>query len=112
MIQASCAVPMDQMIFERIDIHSDGQGLLFISLRSEECNIWKKFGSIRNCLFKDIAVTGKTGLFQGEIFLQRKDESGCIEGITLQNITFFGKKLTDENALVYLDGHVKPPQFR
>lgn len=112
MLQASCAMPMEDMKFERINIHSDGLGMLFISIRSEECNIWKKPGTIRNCLFKDIVVNGKVENFTGDIFLQCKDKTGKIEGITLENISFFGKKLTGENTLVSLDGDVKKPEFK
>ena len=103
---------MENIRFERINIHSDGQGLLLLSVCSEECHLWKKFGSVRNCLVKDITVDGNPENFEGGIYLLCPEKDATIEDITLENVTYFGKKLTAETAPIYLAGPVAPPVIR
>ena len=61
---------------------------------------WIDFGSLRNCTFRNISITGDTPSFRGEILIAGNDPEHTVEEIHLENVTINGR--TIDRSFEYL----------
>ncbi len=57
-------------------------------------------GSLRDVTFKNISIDGVKDNFKGLMNFQGRNEKETIRGITLENVTYFGEKITRESPCV------------
>ncbi len=94
-------LPMKNFRFENIRIHGEGQENLFklmpmkFSWEGRERNIPGRY--IKNVLFKDITVYGKTNGKLGAIYIAGADKSHPVEGVVFENVIRYGNLLTDNS---------------
>lgn len=111
MLQSNSNMEMSQLRFENINIHADGNDMIFLSAVSAECPPWVNYGSITDCLFKNIHVSGTKGAFRGEIHLAGHDEKNRVSGIRLENITFFGEPIRSDFPFIEINNMADSPHF-
>ena len=94
-LQPSGDMPMLRMRFEDIRIHADGGDMILVMARPMLCAAGgKKYttaGRLSECLFRNIAVTGREENFRGEIHVAGSDGDHDVEGLAFENVTRFGK---------------------
>ena len=93
LLQACAGMPIKDLLFENIRIHSDGYQTLLLDAATCECSKWTGFGQIDGCILKDIRVYGTAGDFDGQICLDGGAADHSVRNITLKNISYFGSKI-------------------
>lgn len=94
-------LPMENFRFENIRIHGEGQENLFklmpmkFSWEGRERDIPGR--CIKNVLFKDITVYGKTNGKLGAIYIAGADKNHPVEGVVFENVIRYGNLLTDNS---------------
>ncbi len=118
-LQPSNGLPISDCLFENIKIHSQGTDINLILGRAMctgsstfKCEPnspavslkkylkYKKSGSVKNCTFRNVSVVGDKGAFRGEMYFEGRNENETISNIKLENITYFGEKLSSEFPLL------------
>ncbi len=107
-MQPNMELTMENFHFDGIEIRSSGLNYSTIVLGSHrtsygEARILGKlqpYGRIKNCSFKNIEVYGKKGSWKGEIYMLGRDKDHMVENITLENVKYFGEKITKDSPCV------------
>lgn len=101
-LQASHRMPIRDLLFEDLRICIDVPDLVLMKIVSMECPPWSNFGSIRNCTFRNIVVSGAGDMFRGDIFIAGNDPEHTVENIRLENVTINGKKIEHDSGNVFI----------
>lgn len=99
-LQPSHRMPIRDLLFEDLRIRIDVPDLVLMKLVPLECPPWIDFGSLRNCTFRNISITGDTPSFRGEILIAGNDPEHTVEEIHLENVTINGR--TIDRSFEYL----------
>ncbi len=110
-IQPSHRMTIQNLLFENLRIHCDGQNLILMKIVSMECPPFVDFGNVRNCTFRNISVNGIQGNFHGEIFLEGHDENRKIEDIRFENFQVFGQTITAQYPNLTVGNFADMPIF-
>lgn len=92
-IQPSHRMTIRDLHFENLRIHVDVPDLVLMKLVSMECPPWVDFGSLENCSFRNIALTGAGDAFRGEILIAGHDAERMVKDIYLENVTINGRRI-------------------
>jgi len=112
--------PSDNMIirrirFENIRIFSDGSDTVLALVKPMVCGAGgKKYteaGSLVDCVFKNISVSGTKGVFSGGICVVGRDDKHTVEDVVLDEVTLFGKAVSDESPAVTVGAHTRNIRF-
>ncbi len=97
-IQAGNSMPIEDLTFENIRIHSDGspQNVFIAQTLSQNYEKTTTPGSITNCTVKNLIVSGETGTFKGGIQLDASAVGGKIDKINFYRFTYFGKQIGED----------------
>ena len=107
-LQPAEDMPMENIRFENIRIHGEGQKVL-IEVRPY-ATMWAKKktpGSVHNCVFKDITVYGQTSGRLGKIVISAPDDQHPVENVRLANIVRYGQPLLKDSPELEISGSVK-----
>ncbi|MBN1674582.1 MAG: hypothetical protein JXR37_26280 [Kiritimatiellae bacterium] len=78
--------PLEDVRIENLRVHREGQKLLW------KVQPWPEtYSPIRNCVFKDIFVTGESGGRDGIIRVQAPDAQATVSDITFENFVRYGR---------------------
>ena len=112
LLQPAEGMTISDMHFENIVVRSNGSDnhLIFAEPRIvssgavRDKGIAGEYGRIENCSFKNIKVVGQKGTFDGAIFLRGRDADHKVKNVTVENVEYFGKPITDKSPNVYIGG--------
>ncbi len=110
LFQVNAGVTMSDMHFENVVVRSNGSDthLIFAEPRIvlhgpvRDKGAPGEYGKIENCSFKNIKIVGKEGSFKGAIFIRGRDADHKVKNITIENIEYFGKPITEKSPNVYI----------
>ncbi|NLE53826.1 MAG: hypothetical protein GX617_02720 [Lentisphaerae bacterium] len=107
-LQPSGGLALQNYHFEDIRIHCNGDDMVMVmaKLMLTSCNgkKYETYGSISDCSFKNITVTGTPGAFRGELFFQGFDADHRVSNVSFDNVSYFGQKiLRDSPAVIIKD---------
>lgn len=119
LIQPANDMVMSNFRFENINIRSNGRDMIVVCgnprityLKKTWCYQGKNVsGKIRDCLFKNITVSGKRGKFKGLLHFKGYDAAHDIRNIRFENITYFGEKITKDSPCVNILEHASNITF-
>jgi pectate lyase len=103
---------MENIRFENIAIHGEGQTHNFIEMSCEN-NVYsqtKEVGSMKNIFLKNVTVTGLPGGY--DIVIKGFDATHTIEGVTFENCSILGQPLTADSPNLHLGGFIKDIEFK
>ena len=88
-------------------VYSDGSNGLMLVAKPQRCTYGAvkdpNPGRLKNCSFKDLRVVGKKG-FEGLIYLRGNAPQWDVDGIRMENVTYFGEPVTQNSPCVRVDG--------
>jgi len=101
---------LENVKVENVRIHGEGQGEL-IRLKPVVNQYMRKKvpGFIRNVSFKNVELTGKPGAYK--VQLAGADAEHDVRGVTLENVSILGKRITEDSPQVTIGDHVEGAQF-
>jgi hypothetical protein len=101
---------MEDITIENVRLYGEGQRE-FIRLKPVVNQYMRNKvpGHIRNVRFKDVSVEGKPGEYLVQI--EGADAEHGVSGITFDNVTILGTKLTEKSASTRVGNHVKEVRF-
>lgn len=115
-LQPSDDMLMENCHFEDIRIHSNGEDILMLIAKPMRCAYGDhknpEPGIVRNCSFKNIQVSGKQGNFNGLIYMLGDSEKHHVHGLHFENITYFGKTITETASCVSIGKFVSDITFQ
>jgi len=111
-IQPDHRMPIRNLLFEDLRIYVDVPDLVLMRLTPMECPPWSEFGRIENCTFRNITLSGPSKTFKGHILIAGHDENSTVKGITFDNFTVFGKKITADYPYLTIGAFADKPVFR
>lgn len=112
-LQPAEDMPMENIRFENIRVNGTGEKHL-IELMTEPTP-WttnQKAGTIRNCSFKNIIVTGDSAGKLGLVSIRGLDAKHTVENIVFENIHRYGHKLTKDSPEVEINQFTKDITFK
>lgn len=110
-IQPDHRMPIRHLLFENLRIYVDVPDLVLMRLTPMECPPWIGFGTISNCTFRNITVSGPSSTFKGPILIAGHDENSTVTGITFDHFIVFGKKVTADYPYLTLGDFADVPEF-
>ena len=103
-LQPSGGMEMYDLHFEDIRVKTCGLDTVVVQAKAQCCGYsgqkYQNAGSLRDVTFKDISIDGVKDNFKGIMNFQGRNEKETISGITLENVTYFGEKITRESPCV------------
>jgi len=115
-LQPSGGMTLSDTHFEDFRIYCDGRDMMLLCakmmLTSCHGKSYEVSGRVRNCSLKDIAVIGTQGEFRGQIHLSGRSSDEDVQGIRLENITYFGKRITLDSPCVEILKYVEGVEFK
>ncbi len=110
LLQPAEGMTISDMHFENIVVRSNGSDnhLIFAEPRIvssgavRDKGIAGEYGRIENCSFKNIKVVGQKGTFDGAIFVRGRDADHKVKNVTVENVEYFGKPITDKSPNVHI----------
>ncbi len=105
-VQPSEGMLMEDVRFENIRFNGEGQPL-FVEIDTGFLHyaIKKTPGIVRNVVFKDIALRGVAG--NALIQVKGSDGNHTVEGVTFENVTRYGKRLTSDSPQMTIGPYTK-----
>ncbi len=115
-LQASNGMKMENCHFENVTVYSDGSDMILLIARPMCCKYGKiqnpEPGTIRSCSLKNVRVVGETGGFHGTLFLEGANETQCVDGISFENVEYFGRPISKDSPCVQIGPNVQNVNFR
>ncbi len=101
-LQPSGDMPMENIKFDGIKIHSDGSDMIVLMAnpRVVKYSGYKVAGRLSNCSVKNLTVEGSKGKFKGILYFKGWDEERSVKNFSLENINYFGKKIGKDSPNV------------
>ena len=116
-LQPSNGMAIRDSRFEDFRVHSDGLETSIILVHAEPRRCWagcgkyingdhqyELAGHVKNCLFRNLSVTGQRCERAPVIRLKGYDESHRVENVAFENVTVFGDRLTEKSSIFMVDG--------
>ena len=102
LVQPTNATKISDVSFENILVRSNGKDFNMLVAKPSikkygEC---KECGSIENLLVKDFKVYGTQGSFNGALCVEGEDALHKVKNVRLENINYFGKKITETSPQI------------
>ena len=107
-LQATHSMPILDMHFEDIYIHSNGRDMVLLTAIPQVVDAphVKTCGRIENITLKNVVVGGLKSYggdsFNGEIFIEGKSSTCDVKNVKVENLTYFGEKKTPENLKIHI----------
>lgn len=102
-LQASNDMTMRDMLFEDINIHSDGEPVAMLSARSMVagclCRPYSTAGIVDGVTFRNVSVIGG-GDFRGPIFVDGHSKDRQVKNLKIENMSYDGRKLSAQSKEV------------
>ncbi len=95
-------MPIENFSVNGLYIRSNGGDMPLLIAQPRETYFVKKCGSVKNCFIKNVVVDGVKGNFRGEVFIEGTDEQHKVSGIKVENVKYFGKKLTPDYPHIHI----------
>ncbi len=111
-LQPAEDMPMENIVFENIRIHGEGQKVL-IEVRPY-ATMWarrKTPGSARNVLFRNITVYGQTSGPLGKILVSAPDAEHEVRNVRFENVVRYGQITLADSPEVQVEGFVHGVEF-
>ena len=116
LLQPGNGMPLLDMHFENIDIRADGRDfhLIVAESRIVSCGAVRELdhagehGAIKNITFKNINVSGKKrGNWKGTIYINGQTPEASVENLKIENVKYFGEKITEKSPCVIIGKNTK-----
>ena len=115
-LQPNQDMVMEDCHFEDIRVRSNGEDILMLMAKPMRCSygIHKnpEPGTLRNCSFKNIQVVGEQGRFRGLLYMLGDSPKHSVSRLLFENLTYFGRPVTQDSACVQIGPHVADVVFR
>lgn len=96
-LQAANDMPIEGVLFEHIRVHASDGPCVMISARSMVTGClsipYTTAGTLSGVTFRDVSVSGR-GDFRGPILVRGFSAERKVSGVTIENMTYFGRRLT------------------
>jgi hypothetical protein len=107
---------MERCRFENLRVRSDGDDILMLMAKPMRCRYGEykepEPGALRDCSFKDIAVTGSQRSFQGLLYITGDGPKHAVSGLHFENIVYFGKPVMRDASCVRVGPYADDITFR
>ena len=107
---------MDNCHFEDIRIRSNGEDMITVMAKPMSCSYGEyknpEPGTLRDCSFRNIQVFGEQGKFEGLIYMLGDSEKHHVRGLHFDNVTYFGRPITETSPCVSIGRYVSDITFR
>lgn len=107
-LQPNQDMTIENCTFEDFVVYSDGSNGLMLVAKPQRCTYGAvqdpNPGRLKNCSFKDLRVVGTKGDFEGLIYLRGDAPQWDVDGIHMENVTYFGEPVTQNSPCVRVDG--------
>lgn len=114
-LQPSNNMTLENCHFENFTIYSDGSAMILLMAKPMRCtygDIKKpEPGRIKNCVLKNIEVVGIPGDFGGVLYFLGADAKHSVNGVTLENIRYFGEPIRQNSPCVEIGPNVEYVEF-
>ena len=112
--QAANDMPMHDITISNMLIRSDGSDIILICAnpRITDYLDTKTPGKIYNCTVKNVNVVGNKGKFKGTIFVKGYDAEHGVSNLKIENIKYFGEKITKDSPNVRIGDFTKNIHIR
>jgi hypothetical protein len=104
-IQPSNGMPMSNLLFEDIRINATGNNNKLIKILPMRCGCDGEPGLyVKDCVFRNIQITGKAGVQPGMIYVDGADAERPADNVTFENVRRFGTTVTGSSPDIMI-GH-------
>ena len=115
-LQPSLNMLIEDCHFEDITVYSDGSDILMLMAKPMGCKYGNHTepepGTLRNCSFKNIQVIGTSGNFNGLLYMLGSDSEHHVDGLTFENVRYFGDQITKDSQCVEIGDYVDNIEFK
>jgi hypothetical protein len=115
-LQPNQGMVMEDCHFENIRVRSNGEDILMLMAKPMRCSygIYKnpEPGVLRNCSFVNIQVVGEQSSFRGLLYMLGDSPKHSVSGLLFENLTYFGRPVTQDSPCVQIGPHVADVGFR
>ncbi|HBC87678.1 MAG TPA: hypothetical protein DCZ94_12035 [Lentisphaeria bacterium] len=112
-LQPAEDMPLENVLFEDIRINHEGQEWVFeIMPKVTQWAEKKTFGTIRNCTFRNISLTGSFQGNYGKIKVHGPDPEHTVVNVLFENVVRHGEITKQDSPSVEVSGHAKDIVFK
>ncbi|MBR4752756.1 MAG: hypothetical protein IK077_13450 [Thermoguttaceae bacterium] len=103
-LQPNQEMLMSDCHFEDFRIRANGTNTILLEAKPMSCS-YGNFkdpipGTLENCSLKNFSVYGEKGDFFGYIYIRGESEQSHVKGLKVENIDYFGEKITKDSDCV------------